>query len=196
MQGLADGLFILPYTVPNYLANYLSAPRVSVNHSSFIQARQKVLEDIQKILEVKGSTPPIVIHRQLGRIMWEYCGMIRNESGLKKALAEIQALKQRFWSDVYVPPEKGLNPELEEAIRTRDFLELAELMCWDALEREESCGGHFREEYQTPEGEALRNDEKFAHVAVWEFAGQGQKPRRFQEELNFEFVKPTQRSYK
>jgi succinate dehydrogenase / fumarate reductase flavoprotein subunit len=152
---------------------------------------------VSKLLSIKGRRTVDSFHRELGKIMWEYCGMARNEAGLKTALEKIPALREEFCADVnVVGANEELNQSLEKAGRVSDFLELGELMCLDALERRESCGGHFREEYQTPEGEALRDDANFAHVAAWEYNGPGERPRRHQEPLSFEYVHLTQRSYK
>jgi succinate dehydrogenase / fumarate reductase flavoprotein subunit len=197
MQGLADGFFVLPYTIGNYLANLLNTQKVSPQHEAFAEAENRVREELTRLVKIKGSSSVDSIHKKLGRIMWEYCGMARNEAGLKKALAEIPKLREQFWNDVYVPGGLNeVNPELEKAGRVADFLELGELMCRDALERKESCGGHFREEYQTPDGEAARDDQNFCHVAAWEWQGANQAPIRHKEELVFENVKPSTRSYK
>jgi len=196
MQGLADGYFIIPYTIGDYLAS-TKLPKAETGSAPFTEAEAAVDALTQKLAGVKGRTPVDVLHKELGRIMWEYCGMGRNAAGLKKALALIPALRQRFWKEVAVNgPADAFNQELEKAHRLADFLELAELMVRDALMRDESCGGHFREEHQTAEGEAQRNDAKFSFVAAWEFTGAGKTPKLHKEPLKFEYVKPSQRSYK
>jgi succinate dehydrogenase flavoprotein subunit len=196
MQGLADGYFILPYTVGHYLAsNKLDS--VDESHPEARAALASVEDRMRRLLAVQGRRTVTEFHRELGRLMWEHCGMARNKRGLETALQRIPALREEFWKDVNVPGSAGeLNQALEMAGRVADFLELGELMCLDALEREESCGGHFREEYQTEDGEALRNDEKFCHVAAWEYGGEGNKPVRNVEPLVFENVALTTRSYK
>lgn len=197
MQGLADGYFVLPYTIGNFLANTNSAEKVSKDHDAFKAAENDVKVELETMLKTKGSTSVDTIHKKLGRIMWDKCGMARNKEGLEFALSEIPKLKDQFKNDLFIPGEiKGVNPELEKAGRVADFLELGELMCLDALKREESCGGHFREEYQTPDGEAQRNDKDFCHVAAWEYQGQNQSPVRNTEELTFDNVKLSTRSYK
>ncbi|HSB63468.1 MAG TPA: fumarate reductase/succinate dehydrogenase flavoprotein subunit [Thermoanaerobaculia bacterium] len=196
MQGLADGYFVLPYTIGNYLATTKQA-KVDTSHAAFKEAESAVAARVQRLLSVKGKRTVDSFHKELGKIMWEYCGMGRNREGLKTALQKIPVLREEFWKDLTVVGGKDeINQTLEKAGRVADFLELGELMCLDALEREESCGGHFREEYQTPDGEALRNDEKFCHVAAWEYAGEGKAPIRNVEPLVFENVHLTQRSYK
>ncbi|WP_033346081.1 fumarate reductase/succinate dehydrogenase flavoprotein subunit [Catenuloplanes japonicus] len=196
MQGLADGYFVLPNTLGNYLA---SGPyqKVDANHPSVVEARAQVEERLQKFLSINGDRTVDSFHRELGHIMWEYCGMERTEEGLTKAIGLIQALREEFWTRVKVPGVGAeLNQNLERAGRVADFFELAELMCVDALHRAESCGGHFRGESQTEDGEALRHDDEFSYVAAWEFAGTGAAPTLHKEDLNFEYVHPTQRSYK
>ncbi len=196
MQGLADGYFIIPYTIGNYLASNKHAP-VSVDHPAVKDAEKAVAQRTQRLLDVRGSHSPSHFHRELGKLMWEHCGMARSEAGLKKALQRLPELREAFWKDVKVVGSgESLNQSLELAGRVADFLELGELMCLDALERRESCGGHFREEFQTPEGEALRDDEHFCHVAAWEYAGEGKKPIRNVEPLDFENVHLSVRSYK
>lgn len=196
MQGLADGYFVVPATIGNYLAG-TKVEKVSKDHQAFKEAEESVKSTINKLMSVKGTRTVDSFHKELGRIMWEYCGMSRNEEGLKKALQEIPKLREEFWKDVRIPGDANfVNPELEKAARVADFLELGELMCLDALERKESCGGHFREEYQTPDNEAKRDDENFCYVAAWEFAGVGKKPQLHKEELKFENVKLAARSYK
>ena len=198
MQGLADGYFVAPYTVGDYLSNDIRTGTISTDTPEF-EAAEKAAEDRQQaLLNAKGTTPVDVFHRKLGKIMWDECGMARNADGLKKAIADIRALREEFYKDVRVPGQRdGLNIELDKAARVADFMELGELMCLDALTREESCGGHFRTEYQTEDGEALRDDAKFTHVAVWEHQdGDPGKSVRHQEELNYEYVKLITRSYK
>lgn len=197
MQGLADGYFVIPYTLGDYLADDIRTGAIPTNSQEFDEAENAVRERINHFINNKGNKSVDHYHRQLGKIMWDKCGMARNAEGLKQAIAEIQALKADFWQNVRVPGEVNeFNPELDKAGRVADFIELGELMCRDALYRNESCGGHFREEYQTEEGEALRDDENFAHVAAWAFAGADQNPDLFIEELNYENIKLTQRSYK
>ncbi|WBB71710.1 fumarate reductase/succinate dehydrogenase flavoprotein subunit [Micromonospora sp. WMMD1128] len=195
MQGLADGYFVLPSTLANYLA---SGPleKVDASHPEAVAARTDVEDRIRRLLAVNGDRTVDSFHRELGQIMWEHCGMERSEAGLRKAIDEIRALREQFWQRVRVPGDgEGLNQSLEKAGRVADFFELAELMCVDALHREESCGGHFRAEYQTPDGEAQRDDDRFAYVAAWEYAGSGE-PVLHKEDLTFEYVHPSQRSYK
>ncbi|WP_319458631.1 fumarate reductase/succinate dehydrogenase flavoprotein subunit [Micromonospora sp. RTP1Z1] len=196
MQGLADGYFVLPSTVANYLA---SGPldKVETSHPAVVEARADVEDRIQRLLAVNGDRTVDSFHRELGQIMWEHCGMERSEAGLRKAIDEIRALREQFWQRVRVPGDgEGLNQSLEKAGRVADFFELAELMCIDALHREESCGGHFRAEHQTPDGEAQREDDRFAYVAAWEYTGTGEPSVLHKEDLKFEYVHPTQRSYK
>jgi succinate dehydrogenase / fumarate reductase flavoprotein subunit len=196
MQGLADGYFVLPYTVGNYLAS-TRLERVDESHAEARATVAAVEERIARLLAIKGRRTVTSFHRELGRIMWEHCGMARSRAGLEAALQKIPALREEFWQGVTVPGTGAeLNQSLEMAGRLADFLELGELMCQDALEREESCGGHFREEYQTEEGEAVRDDERFCHVAAWEYAGEGRKPVRNVEPLEFENVHLQTRSYK
>jgi succinate dehydrogenase / fumarate reductase flavoprotein subunit len=196
MQGLADGYFVIPYTMGNYLADEVGKGHVSTDHPAFVEAEKKVKQQIDALVAVKGKQTVESFHKRLGKIMWDKCGMARNAEGLKQAIQEIRDLRKEFWSDVRIPGgAMETNPELDKAGRVADFLELGELMCLDALERNESCGGHFREEYQTPEGEALRNDADYMYVSVWE-----NKPdhswQLHKEPLNYEVVKPSQRSYK
>ncbi|MGY0004425.1 fumarate reductase/succinate dehydrogenase flavoprotein subunit [Micromonospora sp. I033] len=195
MQGLADGYFVLPNTIANYLAAG-SLEKVDASHPEAVAARTEVEERLQRLLAINGDRTVDSFHRELGQIMWEHCGMERSEAGLRKAIDEIRTLRDEFWQRVRVPGDgEGLNQSLEKAGRVADFFELAELMCIDALHREESCGGHFRAEHQTPDGEAQRDDERFSYVAAWEYAGSGQ-PVLHKEDLTFEYVHPTQRSYK
>ncbi len=196
MQGLADGYFVIPYTMGNYLAG-VKPGGVDENHSEFRAVKEKVSGQTRQLLSIRGRKTVDDFHRELGKVMWEYCGMGRNEAGLKHALERIPEIREEFWKNVNVPGSEGeLNQSLERAGRVADFLELGELMCRDALIREESCGGHFREEYQTEDGEAKRDDEKFCHAAVWEYAGADKEPIRNIEPLNFEYVHLVQRSYK
>jgi succinate dehydrogenase flavoprotein subunit len=197
MQGLADGYFIIPYTIGNYLASQLGKSKVTPEHPAFKQAEQQVRGRIGKLLSIKGRKSTTAFHRELGLLMWDKCGMARSREGLKSALEQIPVLREEFWNNVNVLGDQAdFNQSLERAGRVADFLEFAELMCLDALDREESCGGHFRVEYQTEEGEALRNDDEFCHVAAWEFAGLEKRPIRNVEPLIFENVKLAQRSYK
>ena len=197
MQGLADGYFVLPATVSNYLAGLKPGVRPAADHPAVADTLTAVKTRVEKLLSIKGTKSPTHFHRELGKIMWEYCGMARNEAGLKKALELIPKLREEFWKDVRVVGEnESLNQSLEMAARVADFLELGELMCLDALQRRESCGGHFREEFQTEDGEALRDDENFCHVAVWEYKGEGQAPVRHIESLTFDNVHLATRSYK
>ncbi len=197
MQGLADGYFVLPYTIGDYLANDIRTGAISSDSAEFEAAENAVQERIDHLINNNGSKPVDDFHRRLGRIMWNECGMSRNEAGLKKAIADIRALREEFWKDVRVPGNAtSYNPELDKAGRVADFLEQGELMCMDALAREESCGGHFREEHQTPEGEALRDDENFAFVSAWEFAGDPSESKLIKEDLVFENIELKQRSYK
>jgi succinate dehydrogenase / fumarate reductase flavoprotein subunit len=197
MQGLADGYFVIPYTIGDYLADDIRTGAVDTNTPEFEAAEKEVKDRINGFLNNNGKTPVDEFHRRLGRIMWDKCGMARNEQGLKSAISEIQALREEFYRDVKVPGRaEEFNPELEKAGRVADFMELGELMCRDALERNESCGGHFREEYQTEEGEALRDDENYAYVAAWEYTGTPAEAKLHKEELVFENVELKQRSYK
>ncbi len=195
MQGLADGYFIISATLPNYLAS-MKFEEVKIEDDEFKYSKNEVRKRIEKILSIKGSKTPTEFHRELGKIMWEYCGMSRNEKGLKEALSKIPKLKEEFWNNLKIVGDDGFNQVLEKALRVADFIEFAELMLKDALHRKESCGGHFREEYQTPEGEAKRDDENFAYVAVWEYKGENKEPELHKENLTFEYLKPTTRSYK
>lgn len=196
MQGLADGYFVLPYTIGKYLSNEISVKAIPTDHPAFVEAENHVKSTLDKLINVKGTKSVDNFHKRLGHIMWEKCGMARNEKGLKEAIVEIKALREEFWKDVRVPGTVNeLNIELEKAGRVADFLELGELMCLDALNRNESCGGHFREEHQTEEGEALRDDENYSYVAAWEFK-EGIQFEMHKEELKFENIKVAQRSYK
>lgn len=197
MQGLADGYFVLPYTIQNYLADQIQVPRMSTDREEFAQAEKAVSDRIQKIMSVQGKRSVDSIHRELGIVMWDFVGMGRTAEGLQKALDRIKEIRKEFWSNVYVPGKAdGLNVELEKALRLADFIDIGDLMARDALLREESCGGHFREEFQTPEGEALRNDDKFAYVSCWKYAGEENEPELIKEPLDYEFVVRQQRNYK
>ncbi len=196
MQGLADGYFVIPYTIGNYLAPQVGK-RPTTDHPAFKQTEAEVRANIHKLLSIKGKRSVDSFHRELGLIMWDHCGMARTEKSLTRALKRLPELRQEFWQNVNVPGEnESLNTSLERAGRVADFLEFGELMCLDALTRKESCGGHFREEYQTPDGEALRNDEEYSHVAAWEYQGEGNAPIRHVEPLTFDNVKLATRSYK
>ncbi|MEO8354074.1 MAG: FAD-binding protein, partial [Chthoniobacteraceae bacterium] len=196
MQGLADGYFVLPGTIGNYLApNHGKCP--TTGQAEFKATEDAVRARTQKLLGIKGRRTVDSFHRELGLLMWDLCGMARTEKSLSRALNRIPTLRAEFWENVNVPGENAsLNVALEKAGRVADFLEFGELMCLDALERRESCGGHFREEFQYPDGEAKRDDENFQHVAAWEYTGENQKPNRLLEPLVFEDVKPSVRSYK
>jgi succinate dehydrogenase / fumarate reductase flavoprotein subunit len=197
MQGLADGYFVLPYTIGDYLAGQKPGSRPKTDAPEFHHAEDNVNSINQRLLSAKGKQPVSYYHKKLGQIMWTHCGMARTKEGLEKALQEIPALREEFWKNVLVPGSgAALNQSLEQAGRVADFIELGELMCRDALTREESCGGHFREEFQHPDGECKRDDEKFAHVAAWEFQGESKTPLRNVEALNYEAVKMSVRSYK
>ena len=197
MQASGDGYFILPNTISNYLADEIRVPKISTASAEFETSEKEVVERLQKLISIKGKQTASSFHKRLGKIMWDYCGMVRNEEGLKKALVLIKELKEEFWRDLIVPGTyKELNMELEKAGRVADYLELTELLVTDALNRNESCGAHFREEYQTPDGEALRNDEKFTYVAAWEYGGEGKPSVMHKEELKFEEVEMKVRSYK
>jgi succinate dehydrogenase / fumarate reductase flavoprotein subunit len=197
MQGLSDGYFVLPYTMQNNLADQINVPRFDTNSPEFEKTEKEVQERIDKLFAVKGKKTVDSIHRRLGLIMWDYVGMSRNTEGLKKAIKEIKELRKEFWTDVKVPGEKtGMNVELEKALRLADFLELGELMAMDALDRNESCGGHFREEYQTGEGEAMRDDKNFMFVSAWEYQGDDKEPKLNKEPLVYENIEVKQRNYK
>jgi succinate dehydrogenase / fumarate reductase flavoprotein subunit len=196
MQGLADGYFVSSYTVANYLSGLLGEKPLRTDDPVFEAGVANVGDRVARFLSVKGTRSVDDFHRDLGKIMWEYCGMARNRASLEKALSEIPALREEFWKDVRVLGDNSLNQSLEKAGRVADFFELGELMVRDALHREESCGGHFREESQTEDGEALRNDDRFAYVGAWEWTGKGQDPVLHKEPLDFQHVKLTQRSYK
>ena len=196
MQGLADGYFIIPVTIGDFLADH-RPDNLTTDHPAFAESVRAVEDRVKQLLSIKGKKTVQEFHWELGRIMWDYVGMARNEQGLKKAISDIRALREEFWQNVKVAgTDHDLNKNLEAAGRVADYLELGELMALDALDRAESCGGHFREEYQTPDGEALRRDDEFCHVSVWEYKGDDNPPVRHKEPLVFEYVKPTQRSYK
>jgi len=197
MQAAGDGYFILPNTISNYLADEIRVPKISTDKPEFVEAEKAVNERINKLMSIKGRYNASSFHKRLGKIMWDYVGMARNESGLKKAYEMIRELKEEFWKDLNIPGKAGeLNMELEKAGRVADYFELAELLITDALNRKESCGAHFREEYQTPDGEALRNDREYTYVAAWEYAGEGKPHILHKEELKFEEVEMKVRSYK
>ncbi len=197
MQGLADGYFVLPTTIAGELANHLGTTPVSTSDPAFREAEEGVRERIGRLMGIKGENSVDYYHRKFGRVLWDYCGMARNAAGLTKAIGEIGELREDFWKNLKIVGDgASFNQSLERAGRVADFFELGELMCQDALDREESCGAHFREEHQTPDGEALRDDEHFAYVAAWEFAGVGKPETLHREQLEFEYAHPTQRSYK
>ena len=197
MQGLADGYFVLPYTIQNYLADQIQVPRFSTDRPEFDEAEKGIQDRIARLMSIKGKQSVDSLHKKLGHIMWDFVGMGREREGLEKAIVELKALKKEFWSDVRIPGKADdLNVELEKALRLADFIEIGELMARDAHDREESCGGHFRLEHQTPEGEALRHDDKFAYVSCWEYQGEDQDPVLLKEPLDYEFVVRQQRNYK
>jgi succinate dehydrogenase / fumarate reductase flavoprotein subunit len=197
MQGLADGYFVLPYTIGDYLADEIMTPKADTNAPEFAAVEKDVKDRIEKLYNIKGSKPVDYFHKKLGQVMWDYVGMARNAEGLQKAIEMIKEIREEFWKDVRIPGElDNLNPELEKAGRVADFFDIGELMARDALDRNESCGGHFREESATEEGEAKRNDEEFTYVSCWEYKGEGAEPDMHKEDLVFENVKLTQRSYK
>ncbi|MGI8584463.1 MAG: fumarate reductase/succinate dehydrogenase flavoprotein subunit [Chitinophagaceae bacterium] len=196
MQGLADGYFVIPYTLGNYLADEIRTPSIPVSHPAFEQTENEVRQSIEKLMNVKGTESVESFHKRLGKIMWDKCGMSRKEEGLKTAIEEIKQLKIEFWNNVRIPGEiNEMNFELDKAGRVADFIELGELMCMDALNRKESCGGHFREEMQTEEGEAKRDDSNYSYVAAWEYNEKGEEEMH-KEKLHFDVVHPSQRSYK
>ena len=196
MQGLADGYFVIPYTLGNNLADDIRTKAIPTDHPAFVAAEKDVADRINRLMNIKGKESVESFHKRLGKIMWEKCGMARNAKGLTEAIEEIKALRKEFWSNVRIPGDiKEFNPELDKAGRVADFIELGELMCLDALQRNESCGGHFREEYQTPDGEAQRDDEKYMYVAAWEYKGESQFELH-KEPLDYEVVHPSARSYK
>ena len=197
MQGLADGYFVLPYTIQNYLADQIQVPRFSTDRPEFDEAEKGIQDRIARLMSIKGKQSVDSLHKKLGHIMWDFVGMGREREGLEKAIVELKALKKELWSDVRIPGKADdLNVELEKALRLADFIEIGELMARDAHDREESCGGHFRLEHQTPEGEALRHDDQFAYVSCWEYQGEDQDPVLLKEPLDYEFVVRQQRNYK
>lgn len=197
MQGLADGYFVLPYTIQNYLADQIQVPRFSTDLPEFIDAEKKIKDRINRLMSIKGKRSVDSIHKELGHIMWDFVGMGRDEAGLKSAIEKLRVLKKEFWSNVRIPgTAEDLNVELEKALRLADFIELGELIAHDALDREESCGGHFRLEHQTEEGEALRHDDKFAYVSCWQYQGEDKDPVMLKEPLDYEFIVRQQRNYK
>jgi succinate dehydrogenase / fumarate reductase flavoprotein subunit len=197
MQGLADGYFVIPYTIADYLADEIHTPRMSIDAPEFVAAEKAVKERLEKFISIKGTHSVDYFHKKLGKVMWEYCGMGRNEEGLKKALELIPVIRKEFWSDLKINGELNeYNPEIEKAGRVADFLEMGELMVRDALNRRESCGGHFREEMQTEEGEAKRDDVNFAYAAAWEYTGTDSEPVLHKEQLEFKDIELKQRNYK
>lgn len=196
MQGLADGYFVIPYTLGNFLADEIYNKPISTDHPAFEEAEKEVAEKINRLMSIKGTESVESFHKRLGKIMWDKCGMARNKEGLLEAIQEIREIRKEFWNNLRVPGRiDEFNPELDKAGRVADFMELAELMCLDALDRNESCGGHFREEYQTGEGEALRNDDEYMYVSAWEYKGENEW-EMYKEPLNYKVIKPTQRNYK
>jgi succinate dehydrogenase / fumarate reductase flavoprotein subunit len=197
MQGLADGYFVIPYTIGDYLAPLLGTKPVPTNDPVFEEAELAVHEQVRRMLSINGNKTVDELHRELGTVLWDNCGMSRTEQSLTKALSELPAIREEFWKNVRVLGENETrNQSLEKAGRVADFLEFSELLVLDALHRNESCGGHFREEYQTEDGEAQRDDEHYAYVAAWEFKGVGNEPELHKEPLHFEYVHPSTRSYK
>ena len=197
MQGLADGYFVLPYTISNYLADDIRTGAISTEHTEFEQAEKNVQDRLDFFMNNKGTKTVDYFHKKLGKVMWEKCGMARNKQGLEEAIVEIKAIRDEFWKDVKIPGvQNSFNQELEKAGRVADFIELGDLMCRDALNREESCGGHFREEHRTEEGEAMRNDDDYAYVAAWKYKGDNETPELHKEDLKFENIELKQRSYK
>ncbi len=197
MQGLADGYFVLPYTIQNYLSDQIRVPRISTDLPEFKEAEEAVKARINRLMNIKGKRSVDSLHKELGLIMWNFVGMGRNKAGLETALVKIDELKKEFYSNLRIPGEANtLNVELEKALRLEDFIEVGKLMARDALNREESCGGHFREEHQTPEGEAQRHDEEYMYVSCWKYQGEDKEPEMLKEELNYEFIKVQQRNYK
>jgi succinate dehydrogenase / fumarate reductase flavoprotein subunit len=195
MQGLADGYFIIPYTVGDYLANQ-GFVKMDPQHPAFKTTEDEIKDSVKRLLAVNGKRTVDEVHRELGKVMWESVGMARDKQGLEKAVGLVRDLRESYWKEVKViGANEQLNESLEKAGRVADFLELAELMAIDALQRDESCGGHFRTEHQTPDGEALRNDDQYAYVSAWEYQGAGSPPLLNKEELRFDFVKPSQRVY-
>ena len=197
MQGLADGYFVLPYTIQNYLADQIRVPRISTDLPEFNDAEKEITDKITKLMTIQGERSVDSIHKELGLIMWDFVGMGRTKESLETALEKIKAVRKELWTNVFIPGDSiDLNIELEKALRLADFIDIGELMARDALHREESCGGHFREEYQTEDGEALRQDDKFSYVGCWKYTGEGNAPELVKEDLNYEFIKVQQRNYK
>ena len=197
MQGLADGYFVLPYTIQNYLSDQITVPHIDTKSKEFDEAEQGVRARIEKLMSIKGKRSVDSIHKELGLIMWEYVGMGRTKEGLETALQKLKEIKKEFWTNVRIPGEtNSMNTELEKALRVADFIEIGQLMALDALNRNESCGGHFREEFQTPDGEALRQDDKYMYVSCWKYNGEDKEPEMYKEPLNYEAIKVQQRNYK
>jgi succinate dehydrogenase / fumarate reductase flavoprotein subunit len=197
MQGLADGYFVLPYTIQNYLADQITVPRFSTDLPEFQEAENEIKEKVTKLMSIKGQRSVDSIHKELGLIMWDFVGMARTKESLEKAIEDLKKVKKEFWSNVRIPGEANdLNTELEKALRVADFIEIGLLMAYDGLNRNESCGGHFREEYQTPEGEAMRDDENYSYVSCWKYSGDNEAPELIKEPLDYEFVVRQQRNYK
>ena len=197
MQGLADGYFVLPYTIQNYLSDQIQVPRFSTDAPEFVAAEKAVKDKIAKLMAIKGKRSVDSIHKELGHVMWDYVGMARTKESLETALKKLDEVEKLFWSDLFIPgAADSLNTELEKALRLLDFIEIGRLMARDALNREESCGGHFREEHQTEEGEAKRDDENYSYVACWKYTGEGQEPELIKEDLNYQYIKVQQRNYK
>ena len=197
MQGLADGYFVLPYTMQNYLSDQIQVPRFSTDAPEFVAAEKAVTDKIAKLMAIKGKRSVDSIHKEIGQVMWEYVGMARTEKSLKTAIEKLKEVEKTFWSDLRIPGEaNSLNIELEKALRLLDFIEIGKLMAYDGLNREESCGGHFREEHQTEEGEAKRNDADFSYVACWKYTGEGNEPELLKEDLNYQYIKVQTRNYK
>ena len=197
MQGLADGYFVLPYTIQNYLADQIQVPRFSTDLPEFEAAENALKARIEKLMNIKGKRSVDSIHKEMGLIMWDFVGMARTKESLTTAIAKLKEIRKTFYSDLRIPGNAwDLNIELEKALRLEDFIGIGELMAYDALNREESCGGHFREEHQTPEGEALRHDDKFSYVACWKYTGEGNEPELIKEDLNYQFTKVQTRNYK
>jgi hypothetical protein len=197
MQGLADGYFVLPYTIQNYLADQINVPRFKTDRPEFDEAEKGINDRIDRLMSIKGKHSVDHIHKELGHVMWDFVGMGRDAEGLKTAIEKLKEVKKDFWTNLRIPGNKEtLNVELEKALRLADFIEIGELMAHDALDREESCGGHFRLEHQTPEGEALRHDDQFSYVSCWEYQGENNPPVMYKEPLEYEFVVRQQRNYK
>jgi succinate dehydrogenase / fumarate reductase flavoprotein subunit len=197
MQGLADGYFVLPYTIQNYLADQIQVPLISTDAPEFLEALKAIDAKIQKLMNIKGKRSVDSIHKELGHVMWDFVGMGRTKESLETALEKIKEIRKTFWTDLFITGNaEDLNNELEKALRLADFIEIGELMARDGLLRNESCGGHFRQEYQTPDGEALRDDDHYAYVSCWKYNGESNDPELVKEPLDYEFVKRQQRNYK